>query len=136
MQWQVVTSKKYDDFVLATSRILDAVFGDANIGDAAVAGYRVCVYSQHRGCQCQRQLLLRAAHPFGRDQLPFGPLWDQEYLQRDLCEFLVRSRLPIPNPLPEVEFGYWWEDPETSDNIYQVWNLAIYNLPINVRLRE
>ena len=132
MHWHVVSWQKYNDFLFYRDESFEqSLYSDRYFRDTVVAGYRFCVYSQHLGCQCQRQVLLRAAHP-AEELWPLP--WP--FLQNALCEFLEQNGLPIPDPFPAVEPGYWWEDPESRDNIYQAWMLAWMGATDDVLYRE
>ena len=136
-EWQVVTGLIFDDFLPLSAvhhEIHDEFLSDDHNFGPVVPGYRVCVYSRHRYCNCHRSLLLRAASP-EEDQEAFGVALQDE-LFRSLCQFLDARGLPIPDDFPPVELGYWWEDPESKDNMYQAWMIAWFGARDDVLYRE
>ena len=122
VNWEVVTTwEQYNNFLPWEVKLCDEIVRgyEVYLHGEVVRGYQVCVYSQHRSCNCGRQLLLRGKHEdaaHGRFPVSEGPL------KNDVFDFLDKKSLPIPEPFCCPEPGYWWSDPASADcTIYQTW---------------
>ena len=76
-----------------------------------VRGYLIVVNKGHDFCQCQRQVIIRAAHP---ENLPgLYPL--SRANERSTAEdYLRKQGLNVPQPFPDALYGWWWENIVTS----------------------